>query len=121
MAVSPDQLSLPLFEVDVEEPHARQVGPESVRSHDEIADVELGYSALAPDDVAAHCGLSRKAVYRAIERGELRAFRLCSRLRIRPEDLNAWLDAHVVGQPARVNRPPRLPSESGLRRLLPPR
>jgi hypothetical protein len=33
------------------------------------------------------CGLSPRAVYRAIERGELVASRLCSRLRIRPEDV----------------------------------
>lgn len=121
MVVSPDQLSLPLFEVALEELHDRRVKPELVRLHDDAARIASGGSALAPDEVAAHCGLSRKAVYRAIERGELRAFRLCSRLRIRPEDLNAWLNAHAVGQPARDSRPARQPPESGLRRLLPPR
>ena len=80
----------------------------------------MTHHLLAPDDVAHQCGLSRKAVYRAIERGELRAFRLCSRLRIRPEDVTAWLESNVVGQ-----RPPktttlRLPASSGLRRLMPP-
>lgn len=46
---------------------------------------------LSPEDIARQCGLSRKAVYRAIERGGLAAFRLCSRLRLRPEDFEAWL------------------------------
>jgi excisionase family DNA binding protein len=75
---------------------------------------------LAPDDVAHHCGLSRKAVYRAIERGELRAFRLCSRLRIRPEDVTAWLESNVVSRQSPELASLRLPSSSGLRRLMPP-
>lgn len=80
----------------------------------------MTHHLLAPEDVAHQCGLSRKAVYRAIERGELRAFRLCSRLRIRPEDVSAWLESNVVSR-----RPPqvatlRLPASSGLRRLMPP-
>ena len=33
-------------------------------------------------EAAALAGLSTRAIYRAIERGELRAARLCSRLRI---------------------------------------
>lgn len=74
---------------------------------------------LAPDDVAAHCGLSRKAVYRAIERGELRAFRLCSRLRIRPDDVTAWLEASVVNRRT-PDHALRLPAANGLRRLMPP-
>lgn len=120
MAVSPDQLSLPLFEVDDEQP-SRRAGRKRSRSYERAEDAGDGSSALAPDDVAARCGLSRKAVYRAIERGELRAFRLCSRLRIRPEDLNAWLEAHVVRQPGLETAPRRSPFTTGLRRLVPPR
>jgi excisionase family DNA binding protein len=41
---------------------------------------------LTTRDVAAHCGLSTRAVYDAIRRGELKAIRICSRIRIRPED-----------------------------------
>jgi excisionase family DNA binding protein len=74
---------------------------------------------LAPDEVAAICGLSRKAVYRAIERGELRASRLCSRLRITPEDLDDWIDASQVEPTAPpAPPPPRAPAPNGLRALL---
>src|SRR3954454_25206824 len=58
---------------------------------------------LSPTDVAAMCGLSRRAVYDAIKRGELRAFKLCSRLRISTGDVDAWLAsswAPVTGVPA---------------------
>ena len=77
---------------------------------------------LSAEDVARLCGLSRKAVYRAIERGELKAFRLCSRLRIDPSAVEAWLARNVVdptGQAAipRVP-PPSLPETAGLRRFL---
>ena len=42
---------------------------------------------LSPEEVARACGLSRRAVYRAIARGELRAARLCHRLRF---SLRSW-------------------------------
>lgn len=64
---------------------------------------------LAPEDVARLCGLSRRAVYDAIRRGELPAMRLCSRLRIRSDDLDSWLTA------ARVAPTPGLPSAKELR------
>lgn len=51
---------------------------------------------LSPTEVAAMCGLSRRAVYDAIKRGELRAFKLCSRLRISTTDVDAWLAASLV-------------------------
>jgi len=75
---------------------------------------------LSPEDVARQCGLSRKAVYRAIERGELRASRLCSRLRLRAEDVEAWIEANAVTreQPCRSTRPVSLPTPNGLRTLL---
>jgi excisionase family DNA binding protein len=77
---------------------------------------------LSPEEVAGQCGLSRKAVYRAIDRGELRASRLCSRLRIRPEDVESWISANEVGEeitPARRRAAPRpSPSSNGLRTLL---
>ena len=79
---------------------------------------------LSPEDVSALCGLSRKAVYRAIERGELQAFRLCSRLRIHPDDVECWLAANQVGFTQRqaapaARAPDRLPTPGGLRRLMP--
>src|SRR5687768_9604730 len=76
---------------------------------------------LSPEDVAAQCGLSRRAVYRAVERGELPASRLCSRLRIRSEDFEAWIAANRVESAApflpRATKA-RLPGPNGLRRLL---
>jgi excisionase family DNA binding protein len=51
---------------------------------------------LSPTEVAAMCGLSRRAVYDAIKRGELRAFKLCSRLRISTADVDEWLAASLV-------------------------
>jgi excisionase family DNA binding protein len=77
---------------------------------------------LTADDVARRCGLSRKAVYRAIERGELKAFRLCSRLRIDPGALDAWLEANVVRNTRPASNswlpPSSLPEPAGLRRFL---
>jgi excisionase family DNA binding protein len=54
---------------------------------------------LSPADVARACGLSRRAIYRAISRGELPAARLCNRLRVRPADLNAWVSAQTLSPP----------------------
>ena len=56
------------------------------------------------------CGLSPRAVYGAIERGELVASRLCSRLRIRPEDFADWVSGNRVTPPmANVAMPPPQP------------
>ena len=51
---------------------------------------------LSPAQVAQICGLSRRAVYDAIRRGELQAFRLCARLRIITEELADWLLRRAV-------------------------
>lgn len=51
---------------------------------------------LTPRDVAEITGLHVAVVRRAIERGELRAFKLCSRLRIRRQDFDAWVEQNVV-------------------------
>jgi excisionase family DNA binding protein len=52
---------------------------------------------LSPEDVACACGLSRRAVYRAIARGELRAARLCHRLRVQPAELERWIAEETRG------------------------
>ena len=57
---------------------------------------------LSPDDIARRIGLSRRAVYDAIRRGELPAMRLCGRLRISPPDLDAWLAAGAT----KARKPP---------------
>jgi excisionase family DNA binding protein len=41
-------------------------------------------------------GFSRRAIYRAITRGDLRAVRVCSRLRIPCEWFDEWLEQSVV-------------------------
>ena len=58
------------------------------------------WQLLSPADVAHAYKLSRKTIYRAIERGELRASRIGNRLRIRPEDCQTWLDSNTVSSEA---------------------
>ncbi len=76
---------------------------------------------LSPEDIAHTCGLSRRAVYRAINRGELRAARLCNRLRVDPEELRRWIEAMAVvpveAGPGRVSRATE-PKPGGLRAHL---
>lgn len=77
---------------------------------------------LSPEDVARACGLSRRAVYRAIARGELRAARLCNRLRVQPAELERWIvtQTPAVDLPGRSRRSrrPRTTDGGGLRALL---
>jgi excisionase family DNA binding protein len=55
---------------------------------------------LSPAQVAQICGLSRRAVYDAIGRGELKAFRLCARLRISTEQFADWPRRSAVAESA---------------------
>jgi excisionase family DNA binding protein len=57
-----------------------------------------GERLLTPSDVAASCQVSAKTVLRAIRAGRLRAYRLGARgsYRIRPSDVDAWLDDQEV-------------------------
>jgi excisionase family DNA binding protein len=57
-----------------------------------------GERLLTPSDVAARCQISAKTVLRAIRAGRLRAYRLGERgtYRIRPSDVDAWLDDQEV-------------------------
>jgi excisionase family DNA binding protein len=59
---------------------------------------------LCPTEAAELAGLSTRAIYRAIQRGELRAVRLSSRLRIQPENFDEWIARSEV----RVERPPTI-------------
>lgn len=76
---------------------------------------------LTPEDVARRCGLSRRAVYDAIRRGELPAMRLCSRLRVAPDAFEAWL-AEAAITPEQSQRlcadPSPLPPAGGSFRAL---
>jgi excisionase family DNA binding protein len=90
---------------------------EEMRDEDHIEIERL----LSPEDVARVCGLSRRAVYRAIARGELHAARLCHRLRIHPAELERWIAGETRGASPLPPRPVRrrIPdAEGGLRVLL---
>jgi excisionase family DNA binding protein len=128
---------LALFDVDIVDRAPRtQAAPSRARSATRRAVVELADdppaaspqrdssktdALLSPEDVARRCGLSRKAVYRAVGRGELRAARILSRLRIDPRDVEAWIRANIVDASCPGPAPARrtLPASNGLRRLLP--
>ena len=75
---------------------------------------------LRPDDVAELCQVSTKTVLRAIRAGRLRAYRLGARgaYRIRPDDVEAWLQSCPVSRverraPVEVSVPPPQPRERG--------
>lgn len=51
---------------------------------------------LSPGDAARRSGLSRTLIYREIERGHLRAYRVGGRLRITEEALAEWKRLHAV-------------------------
>jgi excisionase family DNA binding protein len=79
-----------------------------------------------PEQIARRTGLSRKAIYRAIERGELAAYRLCGRLRIATTDEQTWIDQNrvspaVSAKPNCDLRPRPAAGQHSLRRLLPAR
>ena len=76
---------------------------------------------LRPDEAAALAGLSTRAIYRAIQRGELRAVRLCSRLRISQAAFVEWIECSAVRNEGRrlemrVAQAP--PVRGSFRRLL---
>ncbi len=56
-----------------------------------------GSRYLSPLEVAQHLGVQVETVRDWIRRGELRAVRLGRLLRVRREDLEAWLSQRVVG------------------------
>lgn len=80
-----------------------------------------GVPNLTPRDVAAATGLSYHAVLRTIHRGELVADKICGRVRLRKEDVMAWiercrveLEDHGAPEPS---APPRPGSLAALRDL----
>lgn len=137
MQPSPGQLSL--FELDacdpplsqpadppaqprrVDESETDHPAATGIRPEGDLRPSPPSSSLLSPEDVARRFGLSRKAVYRAVARGELRAARIRSRLRIDPGDLETWFQANLVDpiDPPAAAVPARLPTSTGLRRLLP--
>lgn len=73
---------------------------------------------LSPEDVARACGLSRRAVYRAIARGELRAARLCHRLRVHPAELERWIAEETCSSEPPAPMPSRRSAPSARRGSL---
>lgn len=51
---------------------------------------------LSPENAARRASFSRKVIYRAVEEGELRAYRCRGRLRIAEPDFEAWMRAVPV-------------------------
>jgi excisionase family DNA binding protein len=51
---------------------------------------------LSPREAAIQTGLSRTLIYREVERGHLRAYKVGGRLRITPEALLEWKRLHAV-------------------------
>jgi excisionase family DNA binding protein len=51
---------------------------------------------LSPGEAAQQTGLSRTLIYREIERGHLRAYKVGGRLRITPEALAEWKHYHAI-------------------------
>lgn len=62
--------------------------------------------ALSPRQVGDAYGLSRQAIYRAIDRGELSASKLCGRIRISPGAVAEWIAASRI-EPREAVRPSR--------------
>ena len=53
---------------------------------------------LSADECARRAMLSRKAIYRAIESGELHAFRVRARLRVPEDEFRRWMTADPVSR-----------------------
>jgi excisionase family DNA binding protein len=82
---------------------------------------EENHMFLRPVEAAQLAGLSTRAIYRAIERGDLPASRLCSRLRIERDDFDDWVarSAVRIEPPSPVVRTRDVPPARGsFRRLL---
>ena len=71
---------------------------------------EDGRLAYRPSELAALVGMSTKTIYRAIDRGELRAVRVSNgtRLLVPAVEARAWLSENLV-EPRVAEQPPRLP------------
>lgn len=50
----------------------------------------------SPSSLARQLSLDRKTIYRAIDSGNLRAFKIGRALRIDPQDVNDWLERSIA-------------------------
>ncbi len=76
--------------------------------------------AYSPAEVAAALGLSRRAIYRAIASGELRAARVCcgSRLLVPADEAHSWVQRNLLEPDVTPGPPPPGPCGGGIRRPL---
>jgi excisionase family DNA binding protein len=86
-----------------------------------LGSTTLRYLTVA--EAARASGFSRRAVYRAIERGELATGVVCSWLRIHPTDFVAWMEGSRAAATASSHSGDRIgvreaPAADGLRGLL---
>jgi excisionase family DNA binding protein len=77
---------------------------------------------LDPKDIAAFTGLEYHAVVRRLKSGEIRGYKLAGKWRVRPQDLEAWLEANLhqpvaPAQPRAPRRSSRPPAEGSLASL----
>jgi excisionase family DNA binding protein len=70
----------------------------------------------SPKEIAELCGLSTRAIYRAIARGELPATRLCGRLRCSSADVEDWIGANRVEPVIKLKQLSELRPFDGLER-----
>jgi excisionase family DNA binding protein len=74
---------------------------------------------LTTHEAAARLRISERAVRGAIGRGELRALKVCRRVRIAESEFDRWVVASQVQPvPRRVVEPPRDVPGTGLRAVL---
>jgi excisionase family DNA binding protein len=72
---------------------------------------------LTIPEVAETCRLSEKAIRRAIDRGQLKAFKLCNRIRISHQDMRDWIASQR--QPAVTVSPGSGGAITAMRRAAP--
>jgi excisionase family DNA binding protein len=74
---------------------------------------------LTVEEVARHAKLSQKTVWREIGRGNLKAYKLSGRWRIRIADCEAWIDraAYAPEQVDARSHAPATPSRGSLAAL----
>jgi excisionase family DNA binding protein len=74
---------------------------------------------LTPRDAAGRLLISERAVRNAIARGELRAVKVCRRVRIAERDFDAWVAGALIEPDRRLELPSRTSSPGrGLRDVL---
>jgi excisionase family DNA binding protein len=68
----------------------RRAATKATREHND------GRPVLTVNEAAAYLKVSRRTVYRMIHSGRLRSIQIPGGTRLRPGDLDAYLDAHVA-------------------------